>query len=166
MKNYYLILGIPPTATDEEIKSARRRCARVAHPDHSGSVADFLAIQEAYSVLGVPENRTKYDQERRVWMNKIGAVQCHMCGSANRITHRPEPGEVARCASCKATLRISLNDLMAAQRQSLVNEAARFIDEVGIDLAALATDAVKSGIGKIRTRFGLDRAEKVPKIKP
>ena len=55
---------------------------------------------------------------------------------------------------------------MAAQRQSLVNEAARFVDEVGIDLAALATDAVKSGIGKIRTRLGLDRAEKVPKIKP
>lgn len=166
MKNLYEVLAISPSATIEEVKSAYRRCARVAHPDHKGDAEHFRLVQEAYAVLGDAEKRAAYDQERRLWMRKIGAVECHACGSANRITHRPEAGEIARCARCKTQLRITLSDMMSAQRQSLLNETARFVDEVGFDLAELAADAVKSGIGRLRQRLGLRKSERTAKLKP
>jgi molecular chaperone DnaJ len=61
-KNYYAILGILPTATLEEIRSAYRQRAKQYHPDRFGvDSAPFLNIQEAYDVLSDPANRASYD---------------------------------------------------------------------------------------------------------
>lgn len=61
-KNYYMILGISTDAQPGEVKSAYRRLAKEFHPDHFGDEsAPFLAIQEAYSVLGDPVLRRNYD---------------------------------------------------------------------------------------------------------
>jgi curved DNA-binding protein CbpA len=63
-KDYYLILGIGADATEDEIKSAYRREAKRHHPDCSGEDCEpFLALQEAYEVLGDPERRRAYDRE-------------------------------------------------------------------------------------------------------
>lgn len=63
-KNYYVILGVGADATEEEIKSAYRREAKRCHPDRSGEDCEpFLAIREAYEVLGDPERRRAYDQK-------------------------------------------------------------------------------------------------------
>jgi curved DNA-binding protein len=76
-KDYYAILGVPRTATDDEIKKAFRRLARVHHPDvakdKKGSEDKFKEINEAYEVLGTPENRRKYDTLGADW--KRGAPQ-------------------------------------------------------------------------------------------
>lgn len=65
-KNYYLILGVASNASLEDIKAAFRRRARELHPDVSGLQSDpFLELQEAYAVLGDPERRRRYDQQRR-----------------------------------------------------------------------------------------------------
>jgi len=67
-KNYYIILGIPANSSQDEIKSAYRRLAKEFHPDHYGQSNPFLNIQEAYSVLGDPMLRRRYDtlvQENR-----------------------------------------------------------------------------------------------------
>jgi len=62
-KNYYAILGILPTATREEIRSAYRRQVKQYHPDHFGrDTAPFLNVQEAYDVLGDSGNRASYDR--------------------------------------------------------------------------------------------------------
>ena len=62
-KDYYAILGILPTATLEEIRSAYRSRVKQYHPDHFGKdSAPFLKVQEAYDVLSDPENRTLYDR--------------------------------------------------------------------------------------------------------
>jgi len=62
-KNYYAILGVLPTATSEEIRSAYRNRAKQYHPDHSGKDSTpFLNLQEAYGVLGSPANRSLYDR--------------------------------------------------------------------------------------------------------
>lgn len=169
MKNLYAVLGISPTASLDDIKSAHRRGARQAHPDHQGSAERFREIQDAYTILADPKKRAAYDQERRAWIHQIGAVECQGCGNANRITHRPGPGELVRCAHCKTQLRVALSDLLTAQRQSLVNETARFVDEVGVDLAELASDAVRAGIGKLRQRLGLGgnrNKDRAAKLKP
>ncbi len=62
-KNYYAILGVSPTATFNEIKSAYRQQVKQYHPDHFGkNSAPFLGVQEAYDVLGDPSNRSSYDR--------------------------------------------------------------------------------------------------------
>jgi DnaJ-class molecular chaperone len=63
-RDYYLILGVGSDATPEQIRSAYRREAKRLHPDHSGEGSEpFLAIQEAWEVLGDPIRRRAYDQQ-------------------------------------------------------------------------------------------------------
>jgi len=64
-KDYYKTLGVEPTASDAEIKSAYRRLARKFHPDVSketGAEEKFKAINEAYEVLKDHGKRNAYDQ--------------------------------------------------------------------------------------------------------
>ncbi len=61
-KNYYFILGIPQSASINEIKSAYRRRAKEYHPDRFGKGNQpFLDVQEAYAVLSSPAHRAAYD---------------------------------------------------------------------------------------------------------
>ncbi|KIX84629.1 DnaJ C-terminal domain-containing protein [Thermus filiformis] len=65
MKDYYAILGVPRTATQEEIKRAYKKLARQYHPDVNKSPdaeERFKEINEAYAVLSDPEKRRVYDQ--------------------------------------------------------------------------------------------------------
>ncbi len=62
-KNYYLILGIPSSSSQEDIKAAYRRLAKEFHPDYYGkNQAPFQVLQEAYSVLSDPRSRSSYDE--------------------------------------------------------------------------------------------------------
>lgn len=65
MPDYYEILGIPKTATVEEIKKAYRQGARKYHPDanpeDSSAVEKFKEIQQAYDVLSDPQKKAQYD---------------------------------------------------------------------------------------------------------
>ena len=66
MKNYYEVLGVPPAATDAEIKSAYHKLARQYHPDLGGDGARFDAINEAYKFLCDPVRRMTLDAVLRV----------------------------------------------------------------------------------------------------
>ena len=64
-RSHYDILGVPPDASTEEIKSAYRRLAKEYHPDHQpGHSRTFQEIHEAYCVLGDSEKRRHYERER------------------------------------------------------------------------------------------------------
>jgi curved DNA-binding protein len=70
-KDYYEILGVPRTATADDIKKAFRKLARVHHPDVAKDKRvgekKFKEINEAYEVLGDDEKRKKYDQLGANW---------------------------------------------------------------------------------------------------
>ncbi len=72
-RDYYEVLQVPRTASDEEIRRAYRRLAREHHPDlHHGKDKDLHTgkmqeINEAYAVLGAKEHRAKYDQYGEHW---------------------------------------------------------------------------------------------------
>ena len=62
-KDYYKILGISRTSTEDEIKKAFRKLAHQYHPDKSGgNEAKFKEINEAYQVLSDDKKRAQYDQ--------------------------------------------------------------------------------------------------------
>ncbi|MBI2064250.1 MAG: DnaJ domain-containing protein [Candidatus Yanofskybacteria bacterium] len=61
-KDYYTILGIPRTASEEEIKKAYRKLAHQYHPDKKGGdEAKFKEVNEAYQVLSDPKKKSSYD---------------------------------------------------------------------------------------------------------
>ena len=65
MKDYFSILGVEPTASEDEIKRAYRSLAMKHHPDRGGNQSKFQEIQEAYDVVGDADRRSQYDAERR-----------------------------------------------------------------------------------------------------
>lgn len=68
MQDSYAKLGVPPSATPEQIKAAYRKKAAQYHPDKNQS-ADaplrFREVQEAYELLSDPERRMAYDEYRQ-----------------------------------------------------------------------------------------------------
>lgn len=61
MENLYDILGVEPTATQEDIKKAYRDKAKKYHPDKGGDGEIFKKISNAYSILSDPEKKAEYD---------------------------------------------------------------------------------------------------------
>ena len=62
-KDYYKVLGIDKSATQDDVKKAFRKQAHKYHPDkETGDEAKFKEANEAYQVLGKPEKRQQYDQ--------------------------------------------------------------------------------------------------------
>ncbi len=81
MKDYYKILEISRTATQEEIKKAYHKLAHQYHPDFNNTTErvkklaedKFKELQEAYDVLGNPDKRRQYDAK----LNEFGQTSAN-----------------------------------------------------------------------------------------
>ncbi len=76
-RDYYETLGVPRTATADDLKSAFRRLARQYHPDVSqepNAEERFKEINEAYAVLSDPDKRSAYDRFGHAGVQGMGGA--------------------------------------------------------------------------------------------
>ena len=93
-KDYYKILGVSKTASEDEIRKSFRKLARQYHPDVAGNKAGaedkFKEINEAYEVLSDPEKRRKYDQLGPNWKQAGGFQPPPGWGGSGRARGRAQ----------------------------------------------------------------------------
>jgi molecular chaperone DnaJ len=75
-KDYYAVLGVPKSATGEDIKKAYRKLARKYHPDanqgDTQTEEKFKEVSEAYDVLSDTKRRKEYDEARTLFGSGVG----------------------------------------------------------------------------------------------
>lgn len=149
-KDYYKVLGVPKNADQQQIKSAYRRLARQHHPDRNrddlGAEARFKVINEAYEVLGSPENRSKYDQ--------LG----HNYHRYRQMGGNPSGFDFSqwfRAGHSGAGARVDIGDIFGAQHG---NGFSDFFE------AIFGSGGARQGTGRQQHMFGRQRREKARDI--
>jgi DnaJ-class molecular chaperone len=126
-KNYYQILELPRSATDEQINAAYRALAIKYHPDtsheKSDTVAAFRQVTEAYNVLSNPDKRRQYDR--------------HICGSSPRSVSRSQIN--LRAAWGRSHCGLAVEDF--AQAWHGVSGGLRGVENDYVQWRAVASDS-------------------------
>ena len=76
-RDVYRLLGVPASASADEITAACRRLARTFHPDYNHSsraTAEMQVVNTVRRVLTDPDSRALYDRERRRFHASLGRV--------------------------------------------------------------------------------------------
>ena len=135
MTDYYAALGVPRTATADEIKQAFRRLASQHHPDKGGDTQKFQAIQEAYATLGDEQKRAEYNNPRPQFSGfqghpggvNINDIFGQMFGQ--QFAQQPRPRSHVRM-----TLTITLNDVATGGKRTVSLGTAQGISAVEIEI--------------------------------
>jgi molecular chaperone DnaJ len=81
MADFYVVLGVERTSSDDDIKKAYRKLAMTWHPDRNGGSKEaeekFKAITEAYDVLRDPQKRAAYDRYGEAGLRGGGGAGFH-----------------------------------------------------------------------------------------
>ncbi|MBI3098313.1 MAG: molecular chaperone DnaJ [Planctomycetes bacterium] len=90
-RDYYEVLGVSRTATEEEIKKAYRKLALQYHPDRNpddkGAEQKFKEAAEAYDVLRDPQKRARYDQYGHAGLEEAGYSAAHFTSTEDIFSH-------------------------------------------------------------------------------
>ena len=134
--DYYRILGVERTASDDDIKRAYRRLASQHHPDKGGDKERFQEIQQAYATLSDPGRRAEYDNPRPQHSPfggfahsgfNINDIFGQMFGSGGGFQN-PRRGHV------RMTLWISLRDVMTGGKRTVSIGTTQGVQGVEIEI--------------------------------
>ena len=154
-KDYYAILGVPQSATAEEIKRAYHALARRFHPDSQpgdGANSKFRDIRVAYAVLSNPHRRQAYDERLAdLGLDKDSALSWTVLQSRSQLSSlyeeqvvyllidiRPAAAGQGRRMPLNLCLVIDRSTSMQGARLDYVKEAAHQIIDGLHDDDALA----------------------------
>lgn len=107
MKTHYDILGLAPTASQDEIKAKYRKLAMQYHPDRGGDQAKFQELQSAYDVIGDVEKRAEYDNPQQQFNGLPPGFEDFFSSFGN--FNRPQQ-QAVRNRTLSINTRISLED--------------------------------------------------------
>lgn len=110
MKDYYQILGIDKSASDNEIKRAYRKLAGKHHPDRGGDSDRFKEVQEAYDVLSNTQLKAQYDNPMFQRMNTNRNFDDILNQYFNKFGNRP-------AMDARITMWIDLADVVNAPKK-------------------------------------------------
>ena len=150
MKDYYAILGVKPSASESEVRSAFRKLAIRYHPDKNPSAEAkplFHDINEAYDVLGDPAKRALYDSRRENPLSEILSepIRTHR-DPAYRRRRPDQPPRKREPPAAYILMRDNLKYAMWISRIGLLVSTLFFIDyflpylhedETIVDIAAV-----------------------------
>ena len=138
MTDHYATLGVPRTATADEIKRAFRRLASQHHPDKGGDTQKFQAIQAAYATLGDEQKRAEYNNPRPQFSGfhgtpggvNINDIFGQMFGQGFAQQHHQHP----RRSHVRMTLWITLLDVATGGRRTVSLGTQSGVSAVEIDI--------------------------------
>jgi len=139
VRDYYDILSVARTASDDELKRAYRKLAMQYHPDKNGaSDAEerFKEIAEAYEVLSDPNTRATYDRYGHAGLSGAGAAGFHHVDLAEALNlfmrdfgglggfeslfgGGRSPTEARRGQDIRVTLRLGLADVASGANRTI-----------------------------------------------
>jgi curved DNA-binding protein CbpA len=96
-RDVYRLLGVPATASIEEVQAACRRLARTFHPDRNDSAratAEMQVVNVVRRVMTDPDERARYDRERRRFHEELvrpGPARLHARAPAGTRPDRRSP---------------------------------------------------------------------------
>lgn len=151
VQDYYAILGVPSTASDEEIRRAYRTAAQRFHPDvnrATGASILFRDINTAYEVLANRADRAQYDQAFHAQLPRTPGLLLHTYYSRLHLKRMDEPQLLYVLVKIRPTLEMDLTSnaplnlclvidrstSMKGERLQQVKRAVhRLLDETGAD---------------------------------
>ena len=134
MTDHYAALGVPRTATQDEIKRAFRSLASKHHPDKGGDTKKFQEIQAAYAVLGNAQQRADYDNPRPQFSGVGGSgPQFNMHDIFSQMFGQAQGGQ-ARRSHVRMSLWITLLDVVRGGRRPISVGTAAGTSTVEIDI--------------------------------
>lgn len=105
--DYYQILGVSKSASQDEIKKAYRSLAMKHHPDRGGDQAKFKEINEAYATLSDDQKRAEYDNPQPQFdPNSFGFDFGAGHPFADLFGFRPRPQSVNRSVQLQTVISL------------------------------------------------------------
>lgn len=124
MVNYYDILGVPKSASDDDIKKAYRKLAREKHPDKGGNTEEFQKIQKAYEILSDNTKRSEYDNPHQ-FNNHFDDFNHFPFGNFNK--------RVEKCGNHTYNCKIKLKDVYTGLTKKFRVKRDKLCESCNID---------------------------------